>query len=58
MITSEKIAIDLLFAIPVSGCASKQVGETTPIEAIHLVEKIVNEEAPRIRLIPTSALSH
>lgn len=35
-------------------CYSQQVGEISPIEAIHLVEQIVNQETPRIRLITTN----
>lgn len=35
-------------------CYSQQVGEITQTEAIHLVENIINQESPKIRLITTN----
>lgn len=55
MIKNRRIVVTYLLSVILAlACSSQQVGEITPVEAIHLVERIVNQEAPGIRLITTS----
>ncbi|MFQ6113109.1 MAG: glycerophosphodiester phosphodiesterase [bacterium] len=49
-----RLVVFLLIVSLVLPCYSQQVGEITPVEAIHLVEKIVNQETLGTRLVTTN----